>query len=576
MADEEELKAMILSFRVSELHMLLSFAGRSRSGRKSELQARAIELLQIGSYPVILKIKNLYKSIQQLSNSGSGDSITQENENAQPDGNSCDTSTDRPEKENGTNLSQRNYGAQSYGQQSINQDRAADVYNSSIYQHSYALKPNSQMRASHYPVHPDVKLKKLPFYEVAAELLKPSSLVPLLDTRVQENTFVFHLTPQQATAIGLSRDLRSGSKADYSVQGQLRFCLLETTSEQEDCFPPGIMVKINNKVCQLPNPIPTNKIGVEPKRPPRPVNITHLMKISPTVGNTVHVQWTYDYTRRFVVAVYLVHKKTSEDLLNRLKAKGVRGADYTRGMIKDKLNEDADSEIATTSLRVSLICPLGKMRMRTPCRPSTCHHLQCFDASLFLQMNERKPTWTCPVCDKPALYDKLVIDGYFQEVLSSSKLPPEGNEIQLHSDGSWSSHTVKKEPTSVGDQMDSNIVKVESKVETVQVDVDDVKSVPEPKKDVPHSSKEVTSAKRKVEEIDLTVSDSDDEPLIIHKKKTESCFSEYSVPAHSPPRIQTPSPNDLLSTENSLPPSVENNMFPCKSPLNFAVDMPDV
>lgn len=79
--------------------------------------------------------------------------------------------------------------------------------------------------------------------------------------------------------------------------------------------------------------------------------------------------------------------------------------------VKEKLNEDADSEIATTSLRVSLMCPLGKMKMVTPCRAITCQHLQCFDASLFLQMNERKPTWNCPVCDKPASYDSLVIDG---------------------------------------------------------------------------------------------------------------------------------------------------------------------
>ena len=39
---------------------------------------------------------------------------------------------------------------------------------------------------------------------------------------------------------------------------------------------------------------------------------------------------------------------------------------------------------------------------------------QCFDASLFLMMNEKKPTWTCPVCDSAAKYDDLMIDGYFQ------------------------------------------------------------------------------------------------------------------------------------------------------------------
>lgn len=89
-------------------------------------------------------------------------------------------------------------------------------------------------------------------------------------------------------------------------------------------------------------------------------------------------------------------------------------------------------------LRVSLICPLGKMRMTTPCRASTCSHLQCFDASLYLQMNERKPTWNCPVCDKAALYENLVIDGYFQDVIASNKLGEDDNEIQLLKDGSWS------------------------------------------------------------------------------------------------------------------------------------------
>ena len=45
----------------------------------------------------------------------------------------------------------------------------------------------------------------------------------------------------------------------------------------------------------------------------------------------------------------------------------------------------------TIITQVSLACPLGKMRMRVPCRPNTCDHLQTFDAELFLQMNQKKP-----------------------------------------------------------------------------------------------------------------------------------------------------------------------------------------
>lgn len=52
------------------------------------------------------------------------------------------------------------------------------------------------------------------------------------------------------------------------------------------------------------------------------------------------------------------------------------------------------------------------MRMTIPCRATTCEHVQCFDVQMFLQMNEKKPTWVCPVCDKPALYKDLMIDGY--------------------------------------------------------------------------------------------------------------------------------------------------------------------
>jgi len=74
------------------------------------------------------------------------------------------------------------------------------------------------------------------------------------------------------------------------------------------------------------------------------------------------------------------------------------------------LSDDADGDIATTSLSVSLVCPLGQTRMTTPCRASTCCHLQCFDACLYVEMNGSKPSWKCPVCNKPALYEDLLID----------------------------------------------------------------------------------------------------------------------------------------------------------------------
>lgn len=105
-------------------------------------------------------------------------------------------------------------------------------------------------------------------------------------------------------------------------------------------------------------------------------------------------------------------------------------------MIKDKLGKEVDFEIATTMLRVSLICPIGKIRMKIPCRALTCNHLQCFDGLLYLQMNECKQSWICPVCDKEALFKNLYIDGYFLNIIKS--LTVHDNEIQVHKDGTWS------------------------------------------------------------------------------------------------------------------------------------------
>lgn len=54
-------------------------------------------------------------------------------------------------------------------------------------------------------------------------------------------------------------------------------------------------------------------------------------------------------------------------------------------------------------------------------------------------MNEKKSSWKCPVCDQPALFENLTIDGYFLNVINSQNLGSDEYDIQLHKDGSWSS-----------------------------------------------------------------------------------------------------------------------------------------
>ena len=137
---------------------------------------------------------------------------------------------------------------------------------------------------------------RLPFFDISAELLKPSSLLSAGNNRFQDAQFQFFLSPAQATDIASNRDISSGVH-DYVYQIQLRFSqlALEPGKEVVDEFPPNIQVIVNNKIATLPTPIPTNKPGVEPKRPPKPVNITSLCKLSPILPNNVTVKWGAEY-----------------------------------------------------------------------------------------------------------------------------------------------------------------------------------------------------------------------------------------------------------------------------------------
>ncbi|XP_021340260.1 E3 SUMO-protein ligase PIAS2-like isoform X6 [Mizuhopecten yessoensis] len=495
MADTSELKHMVMSFRVSELQVLLGYAGRNKTGRKQELLQRAIQLVQKGaSVPIQIKIRELY------------------NRRKVPGRNEDEGLPGGYNIFGGHGSSVKSEGPRYRGSRPMDYSTAQRM-----------VEPPSTMGI---PVHPDVRLKHLPFYDCITELMKPTSLVPRGTSKFQETHFNFHLTPQQAQDIAMSRDFRPGAKYEFITQIQLRFSLLETTCEQDDNFPPNICVRINGKMAPLPNPIPTTKPGVEPKRPGRPVDITPQCRLSPTMANQVEISWATDFNRGYCVAIYLVKRLSSDTLLQRLKQFGSRHADHTRALIKEKLAHDQDSEIATTSLRVSLLCPLGKMRITIPIRASSCTHLQTFDAITFLMMNEKKPTWMCPVCDKIAPFHKLFIDGLFVEILKEAT----DDEIQFTEDGNWC-HLQRIKETHV---IPSPIIK-------------------KPAATVVADTSESPTKRPKMDVIDLTEDSSDEDgpsgfQSSSHGYQSTGCVSPPVISLDSP----TPAPSSISSTESPL------------------------
>merc|ERR1719238_2704146 len=85
-----------------------------------------------------------------------------------------------------------------------------------------------------------------------------------------------------------------------------------------------------------------------------------------------------------------------------------------------------------------MACPLSMTRMSFPGRASTCDHLQCFDVFMYIKMNEKKPKWVCPVCNKPAYFEHLFLDGFYIQLLLSPKFRAlTTNDIILNNDASW-------------------------------------------------------------------------------------------------------------------------------------------
>ncbi|KAJ1085214.1 hypothetical protein NDU88_005347 [Pleurodeles waltl] len=414
-AELVEAKNMVMSFRVSDLQVLLGFVGRSKSGLKHELVTRALQLVQFDCSPdVFKKIKELYETRYAKKCSEGAQQTTPPPSVAHR---SPETLTIHPTYEH----------SGSAPRTAPNMD----------YPVLYGKYLNGLGRVPPKVTKAEVRLVKLPFFDVVDELLKPTELVAQNSEKLQDSPCIFALTPRQVELIRNSRDLQPGIK---SVQVVLRICYTDSSCPQEDQYPPNIAVKVNHSYCSVPGYYPSNKPGVEPKKPCRPINLTNLMYLS-SATNRITVTWG-NYGKCYSVGLYLVRQLTSAELLQRLKTIGIKHPELCKTLVKEKLRLDPDSEIATTGVRVSLICPLVKMRLTMPCRAETCGHLQCFDAVFYLQMNEKKPTWMCPVCDKGAPYDQLIIDGLLSMILTECE---DTDEIEFLADGSWCPIKMEKE-----------------------------------------------------------------------------------------------------------------------------------
>ncbi|PFH56864.1 hypothetical protein XA68_15846 [Ophiocordyceps unilateralis] len=204
------------------------------------------------------------------------------------------------------------------------------------------------------------------------------------------------------------------------------FCSPESAGVQNITFPHQSEIKVNG------GEIKANMRGLKNKPgSTRPVDITHALRLKP--GHVDTIEFTYALTSKKYYLIANLCKVTSVPELVSTVSNRLR---IPKESVVAELNKKAqDPDVVATSQVLSLKCPLSYMRLDVPCRSLSCIHIQCFDATSYLQLQEQGPQWTCPICNNSAPFDQLAVDNYVKDILDNT--PKDLESVTIEPNGRW-------------------------------------------------------------------------------------------------------------------------------------------
>ncbi|KAI5815972.1 PINIT domain-containing protein [Pyronema omphalodes] len=337
--------------------------------------------------------------------------------------------------------------------------------------------------------------------------------------------------------------------------------LMGYTSDTDIAFPHQVELRVNQQLISG-----LNLRGLKNKPgSTRPADITDKLNLRENFRNEISL--TYAQTQKeFVFLVNLVQTETVEDLVVKLQ----QGRTIPKEeVISDMVKKNSDADLIATSVIMSLKCPLSTLRIQTPVRSIFCTHVQCFDATSFLQLQQQAPTWTCPTCNKSITFDQLVKDMYFDDILHNT--PSTVDSVTIDPEGRWSVASESSKSPIPDDSDDDE--PHESAIKREIVDLDDGPSEAIASSTPIHSNSRANSAsvqrssnKRAFSQvIDLTLSDDEEESQpakrINHSERLpsssiENGFHSSTANGYSPVGVSPdPDPDQLIPFLNYLYPT---------------------
>ncbi|KAK4668796.1 E3 SUMO-protein ligase pli1 [Podospora pseudoanserina] len=261
--------------------------------------------------------------------------------------------------------------------------------------------------------------KSSPFYELRHQLGKPRELEVMTSHR---NTEKIELRGSEMSVCDENPSMRV-----------LVFCANGTTPIQDIAFPYQCELRVNGEEVKANLRGLKNKPGST-----KPVDVTHLLRFRPP-SYTNRIEVTYALTqKKFYLSVVLCKTTTVEALVPQIRQK------IRKEHVIDEITKAAsDPDVVATSQNLSLKCPITYMRLTNPCRGVKCNHIQCFDASSYLQMQEQSPLWVCPICNKATPFEQLAIDEYARDILARTSESTE--QVTIEPNGEWALPGAKKD-----------------------------------------------------------------------------------------------------------------------------------
>ena len=266
---------------------------------------------------------------------------------------------------------------------------------------------------------PKITFQETPFYSLERILGDPLYIPITLKDMPRKNSIRFTLT---------EADIEGIKNSKFSV---LLLCtsisdpkLFQTSVLQ---YPQQPEIRINQALMQV------NVRGLKGKPgTARAPDITKMLSLQTQLPNKVDVT-VQDVTQPFGMFAYLVRPVKLEALVEAIKERSHISKEST---IQKVISENNDDDVQAISTVLSLKCPLSYCRISLPVRSVYCDHMECFDASSFLMLQQQATTWTCPICNKALHYSALAVDEYLQEILVKTA-SYDIDEIEIGEDGQW-------------------------------------------------------------------------------------------------------------------------------------------